>query len=484
MAKRIVTLYIDDTSIRLLVTSGLKVKKWVDVPLPPGLVKNSVILKETEVATRIKQILKMQKVNENKVVVGISGLHCLSRPITLPQLPRDMLEEAVRREAKRLLPIPLEQLYLTYETIAAPEGKTQVFLVALPTKSADALFRMLREAGLKTQLMDMKPLLLARLVKEKTAIIVDVQPTEFDIVVLAEGIPQPIRTVTLPGESLVWQEKLPLIREELDRTIKFFNSNNPDKPLLSSVSVFASGALADEPDLCQTLSDDLGHPVFILASPMELPEGLDPNRYIVNIGLVVKSLFGEGQSVPLVTNLNILPAPYRPEPISWPRVFAPPASAVAVGLLAFMVMVIQGASTNVAQTSSQLDTTTQLIQQKLAQSQELKNKITELEKKIASAEVSGKNFIAAVASIKGQKESLNGNLDLAVKAQPAAVTLSALGQAKGVMTIKGLAPSEKEILSYMESLNTSKRFTEITITTLTRLESGGINFTLTLKTGG
>jgi len=31
MAKKIVTLYIDDTSIRLLVTSGRKVKKWVQV---------------------------------------------------------------------------------------------------------------------------------------------------------------------------------------------------------------------------------------------------------------------------------------------------------------------------------------------------------------------------------------------------------------------------------------------------------------------
>ena len=41
MAKKIVTLYIDDTSIRLLVTSGKRVKKWADVPLPPGMVKNS-----------------------------------------------------------------------------------------------------------------------------------------------------------------------------------------------------------------------------------------------------------------------------------------------------------------------------------------------------------------------------------------------------------------------------------------------------------
>ncbi|GAG51530.1 unnamed protein product, partial [marine sediment metagenome] len=35
MAKKIVTLYVDDTSIRLLVTQGNRVRKWADVPLEP-----------------------------------------------------------------------------------------------------------------------------------------------------------------------------------------------------------------------------------------------------------------------------------------------------------------------------------------------------------------------------------------------------------------------------------------------------------------
>jgi Tfp pilus assembly protein PilN len=270
----------------------------------------------------------------------------------------------------------------------------------------------------------------------------------------------------------------------VDRTIKFFNSNNPDKPVLSNVPVFVSGALADEPDLCQALSDDLGHPVFILASPLELPEGLDPNRYMVNIGLVLKQLATESGPAPLITNLNILPSPYRPEPISWPRIVTPPATAVAVGLLAFMVMVIQSASANVSQISGQLDTTTQLIQQKLQQSDDLKKKIAELEKKIASAEISGKNFTAAVERIVTLKDGLNGDLSLAVKELPGSVTLSSLGETQDAMTIKGWSPSEREILAYMDSLKKSDRFTAMTISALTKLESGGMNFSLTLATGG
>ncbi|GAG99320.1 unnamed protein product, partial [marine sediment metagenome] len=138
-----------DASIRLMVTHDNRIRKWADLPLEPGLVKNSVVIKEAEVAAKIKQLFKDRKVKVKKVIVGLSGLHCLSRPITLPQLPKEMLDEAVRREAKRVLPVPLEQLYISWQTIPAPEGKIHVFLVAVPCKTADALLKVLRQAGLK-----------------------------------------------------------------------------------------------------------------------------------------------------------------------------------------------------------------------------------------------------------------------------------------------------------------------------------------------
>jgi len=36
MAKKVVTLYIDDISIRLLVAKGKRVQKWARLPLEPG----------------------------------------------------------------------------------------------------------------------------------------------------------------------------------------------------------------------------------------------------------------------------------------------------------------------------------------------------------------------------------------------------------------------------------------------------------------
>jgi len=119
MARKVVTLYIDDTSIRLLITDGKSIKERAHSPLEPGLVEGGVVTKEEEVAARIIQLLKDRQVHTKKVNVGLSGLHSLTLVIQLPELPESMLAEAVMREASKVLPVPLEQLYLTWKAIPA-----------------------------------------------------------------------------------------------------------------------------------------------------------------------------------------------------------------------------------------------------------------------------------------------------------------------------------------------------------------------------
>jgi len=483
MAKKTVTLYIDDSSIRLLLAQGKQIKKWADLPLEPGLVKNGVVRKEAEVAAKIKQLFQVRKIKTKKVTIGVSGLHCLSRPIMLPQLPKVMLDEAVRREAKRVLPVPLEKLYLSWQSLPSPEGKSHVFLVAILCKAADALFKMLRQAGFKPDLMDLKPLLLARVVKEATAIIVDVQPTEFDIVIMANGIPQPVRTVPLPGEALSWQEKLPMIRNELSRTIEFYDSNNPEERLDPDVPIYVSGELANEAGACQSLSEELGHPVLPLPSPLECPAGLDPNRYLVNIGLVLKKISPDNESGLSVTSLNVLPTVYRPEPISLTRILVVPGAVIAISFVFLLAALIQNTSADIAAIRGRLDTTDQLLQQKLAQKQLLAGKIAELEKKITETETSGGNFAAAVASLEKQTNVVNGDLEVTVNSLPSSISLNNVNHTSSSLTINGRAPSEEEVLSYLREFEKSGRFSDITITNMRRVEGASMDFILVLSVG-
>jgi len=484
MAKKIVSLYIDDGSIRLLLTDNKRIKKWAYLPLEPGLVKDTVIIKETELATEIQKLLRAQKIKAKKVIVGLSGRLCLTRHITLPQLPKTMLAEAVMQEAKRTLPIPLEQLYLTWQVIPGWGSKTQVFLVALRRKTADAMLTTLHKAGLRPYFLDLKPLALARVVKERTAIILDVQPTEFDIVIMAEGIPHPVRTVSFPSEALTWQEKLPMIKEDLDRTIKFYNSNNEDKPLTPSTPIFVSGELVNEPELRLLLSDELGYPVLLLSSPLQCPEGFALSHFMVNIGLALKELpLGEETGLS-VANLNALPDAYRPKPLSLTRVLILPGSAAFIGLAVPLMMLVQSASANIEAMHSHLDITNQLVRQKQLEKRELVQNIAQLEQELVEAEASRDAFTTALTGLDGQDYKISRDLETVTSALPSAISLAKINHDGNILTIYGQAPGEAEVLAYARGLKESGRFREIIIATMAMTEDEGMDFTLVIRSKG
>jgi type IV pilus assembly protein PilM len=499
MAKTIVTLHVDDTSIRLLEAHGKRLRKWADMPLEPGLVKGGVVVNEAEVASKIKQLFKAQKVKAKKVIIGLSGIHCLSRPLAFPQLPKAMLDEAVMREAKRVLPVPVEQLHISWQTIPVPGEKAQAYLLAIPRKTADAMVKTLHRAGLKPYLMDVKPLALARVPKEATAIIVNIEPTELDIVVMADGIPQPIRTVPLPSKALSWQERLPVIRDEIDRTIKFYNSNYADKPLDQSTPIFISGELAEDSKLASSLSDGLGYPVLPLLSSLEYPESFPANRYMVNIGLLLKELESGKEAGALAVNINTLPLVYQPKPISWVRVIALPIIiTIAAGLIPLW-MLIQSGSANVASVQDQLDHTNQLFTEKQSAKQELKDHVVGLQAELAEAEAARDNFTAALGSLEQQGKEVNHNLDEVVGALSDTIILNNINHAEGTLTVSGSSPTAAEILQYAQRLDDSGRFAGVTIASIMKVEDQStegdgsegessenvtMDFTLILKIGG
>lgn len=484
MGKKIVTLYIDDSGIRLLVADSKRIKKWAYLPLEPGLIDGATIVEEAKVAASIKQLLKDQKVRAGKVIVGLSGLHCITRPVLLPQLPKTLLEEAVVREAQRLLPLPIDQFYVSWQTLPSPLGKTQVFVAAMRRKSADTLLKTLRQAGLNPYLIDLKPLALSRLATESTAMIVDVQATEFDLIIMANGIPQPIRTVTFPQNASSWQEKYQLIRDELARTIQFYNSNNQERPLVRSTPLFVSGDLAYNTELISLLSSEFDYHISPLAQPLDCPEQLDLSRYIVNIGLALKEPSLMKKSGPSAANLNLLPAPYRPKPISWGKVIAIPGAAVLVALLIPMVMLVGNISANIDLLRDQLDTTDRLITERQLQKKEIETAIVEVEQKLAETKLYSDALTMCLNRIKTQGNELNADLKVITDTVPDTVSLSIADYAGTTLRINGIAPSEVEVLSYATSLNDSSQFSEITVASVRKNLNNETDFSLILKMRG
>jgi type IV pilus assembly protein PilM len=481
MPRNITTLYIDDASIKLMVTRGKRVSKLGDVPLDINQMNNSDEEKQTELVTKIKHLIKTNKINTKKVIVGISGMQCISRPTVLPLLPKTMLDEAFLREARRVFPVPPEQLHISWQIISESQGNMKAFMVAVPKYIADPLLNALNQVGLRPYLMDIKPLALARLVKEPTAIILDIQATEFDIVIMSEGIPQPIRTISLPQEVTTLADKLLIVKDELKRTIQFFNSNNPDQPVTHDVTVYVSGELADEPDAYETMAQETGYRIMPLMSPLKCLKQLDTSHYLANVGLALKELPKESGA--LLPNINTLPLSCLPKQMNLNRVMAIPAAAVAIGLVVMLAMTIQNAGANITMSQTKLDAAEIVIAKKQAQKNKLAGDIQTLQSKIAGNEKTRDSFISAYDSIMESGTSLNNDLTAIVDNIVEDLALFSLNHSNG-MFISGRAATEQEVLEYVRNLQDTGRFREITITNLSKASSSNetseMDFSLSL----
>jgi len=461
MAKRVTTLYIRDTAINLLVMKGRQVEKWASSPLEPGLVSQGLIVDEARVADELKQLFKREKVSTEKVITALSGHDSLYRIITLPELPEAILPEAVRREAKRAIPTPLEEVYFSYQRLHTESREGRVFLASFPRNPTDALVRTLRQAGIRPYIMDLAPLALGRIPNEPRVIIVNAKLDHLDVIVIADRLPQVIRRLSLPIEAESSEEKLPFIAEEFNRTVAFYNSGHMDKPLDSTVPVFVHGDLVEAPETWQSVVGNSGYSVSALPSPVEPPEGFDPNEFMVNIGLAFKELRSEKEDAnSSIVDFNALPEAYLPEHFSIARVLVPVGIVVGIGLVILGVILIQGNRAEIEALRSQVTSTESSVAQ-------LQRETTKLRAQIGPIEAAADELNARVISMERRRAQVAEDLSEINSLAGEEITLTDVNHTGGSVTVNGAASDADAVFRYADNLRKSGRFSDVWISSIT-----------------
>ena len=471
MAKEVTTLFIRDDSINLLVMRGERVEKWASSPLEPGLVSQGLIVDEAQVAEKLKELFKLQKESMGKVIAGISGHNSVYRVITLPELPEAVLPEAVKREARRVIPVPLEEVHLSYQPLPAAKGETLVFIAAFPRNIADTLHRTLHRAGLQPYIMDLAPLALCRTANQPRSIIANDRLDHLDIMVMVDRVPQLIRRLSLPSEAESASERLTTITEEIDRTIAFYNSSHQEEPLNSAVPLLVCGDLAKTEESWQALADKSAHPVSILPAPVEAPEGFDPNEFMVNIGLALKELLPEkGESNFSLVNINTLPEVHLSKPVRLPNILAPIAIAVGLGILIYLGMLVYNKSSHIGVLESELTPLENLIAQENVEIVSLEEQIVQIAPQIAELELATDTFDATFASLGESLARMNEDMSQIVSLLPGNLDLTTVNHIGDMVTVVGLSPNESGIFSYARNLRNGGRFSTVVISSIEAIE--------------
>lgn len=488
MAEKATTLFIRDDAVNLLVVEGKRVRKWASLPLEPGLVNQGLVLDEARVADELNKLFKLAKIGARRVVAGISGLNSLYRLISLPELPEAILPEAVKQEARRVIPVPLDEVYLSYQRLPAPAGETRVFLAVFPRNVADVLIRTMHQAGVKPYIMDLAPLALCRTLDEPTAIIINTRLDHLDVMVMEDRLPQLIHRLSLPGEVVSLSEKLPAVTEEIERTIAFYNSSHREKPLDSTVPMFVCGDLAQVSESWQSLAGRLGCTVSILPSPVESPDGFNPSDFMVNIGLALKELLHEreGANFSLV-NFNALPEVYLPERVHLSRILAPVGVGIGIGLLIFMGFLVHNQAEYTSVLRSQLAPVNSRSAVELKAITTLQEQLKQVEAQVEPVEAKAEIFDTTLTSLKVGWGQVSNELNEIVNLLPGTIDLTGVNHDGKLVTVSGIAPTEDDIFGYARDLR--NRFGNVIISSIEAIEEEygkitmitGFKFELLLK---
>lgn len=475
MAKRVTTLFIRDTNINLLVMKGRQVEKWASSPLEPGLVSQGLIVDEDGVAEMVRQLFKQEKAAMNNVITAVSGHDSLYRVITLPDVPEAVLPEAVRREARRTIPTPLEEVYFSYQSIPSMKGERRVFLATFPRNSVDALVRTLRKAGVRPYIMDLAPLALCRIPDVPRAIVVNARLDHLEVMVIADRLPQVIRRLSLPGEAESLEEKLPLVAEEFNRTVTFYNSGHLEKPLDSSVPVFVCGDIAEAPDTWQSLVGEKGYSASLLPSPVEAPEGFNTDQFMVNIGLALKELMPEKEGADFsLVNFNALPDVYLPEHFSMARVLIPVGIVIGIGLVILAVFLGADARTQIEKVRSEVMVGEARVSQ-------LQGSITALRSQTGSLQATANTLNNTIAALQLERAEMHEDLrviHLKAAAMPK-VTVGTIMHSDSSVRVNGVASDEDAVFAYARELRKSGRFSIVWISSITG-DGKGFSFVFNL----
>jgi hypothetical protein len=315
----VVTLDISSTGVSIMETRGGVVRRWADASFESEEAEPTGDRGGHDLGVFVKRLMNSSGIKASRVNISISGLYTISRLVPTPSLPpAPTLEESVNEIARDIMPVPREVLYFFWQTLSADEKDSHVFTVGVPRDIIDDKVRALKSAGINTQVIELKTMALARAVGKKEALILNIEPTNFDIVVLVQGVPEIMHSLAWRPDSMGVEDAAEYLAAQLDMIVEHYNAGHVAEPFDMATPLYITGQMSVNPELMEKLQGRLEFNMESLTSPLECPVFLPISQYAANIGLAMRKevamrdVNGDGDTGAVMLDVNLLPQAYMP----------------------------------------------------------------------------------------------------------------------------------------------------------------------------
>jgi len=228
-------------------------------------------LSQVDLKAAINKIIQSQ--NTKTVNISVSGPAAIIRCVNFPKMNNDELRQALRFEAQKHIPFSMDEAnldsYILKEDL--PDNKMLVLLAAAKKESINQRMKIIQEAGLKVNVIDVDSVALINafnfnypqddLTERKTIALLNIGALMSNLNILENNIPRLSRDIHIAGNSFTQKlmdifamdfksaEELKLnpVRNTKDIEVqnKISNGVNPDKERAEKITAAIDAVLAN-----------------------------------------------------------------------------------------------------------------------------------------------------------------------------------------------------------------------------------------------
>ncbi len=341
-------------------------------------------------------------------------------------------------------------------------------MVGLPKNTVDAMMETLKEAGLQPVGVDIIPLAVARLTDSAEAIVVNVQPFGASILIMANGIPEILHSITFPSGEIELKDKIKLVKEELERTVTYFNQSHKQNPITRDTNTFVSGEMRDE------LVASLNYQIKPLPHWLSSKVGYDINEYTVNAGLALKGV--KDSRIPVRINIDARPAQYLPKSRPLIAILSWAVLGLAIVILVPLALLTQSATAETGMLAAKVSSSEVLIKSWQPVNAYLKF----IDSQIDTVKSAQGAYNGSLEVFTKQQASVNGNLAKITSVLPGTMNITSVSYSDTIF-IHGNAPDKNTILNYTKALRDTSRFVNVTVSKMEEINYSQWSFILLLE---
>ena len=271
-------------------SSQKRVKKFLSIDLPDGLIHNMRVQDEAALAKILKETWKKLGLREKSVGIVVPESSTFTKMLTLPTLPWEELDEAVRWQALDFLPTKPSGLVLDWKTIKKEEGSCQILVVAIIKEVLQGYVRSASLAGLFPLVVETPSISLVRISDgEDKGRLILYETFGEAVLIVAQG-------EKIIGSSVVKIDDHEEVTRVSTRMLKHYRGVEVERVVIGGPKI--------SQEMAKKLQTDLGKPVSWIKPTVTGLNALQFQEYLIPISLQLKDPAEPADE----TTINLLPS--------------------------------------------------------------------------------------------------------------------------------------------------------------------------------